>query len=551
MFKNLKIRTKLLVVFIFLTLLAIQIGYVGYYGQQRIIETLDVATNHTTPSIRALFEIKSLVNDISTQTVGFQIPIDEFSREEGSLIGSQKNELISTMDQMDQWIQVYQELALPEAVPLSVEFTDRLQVQQREVIRNSFELLRLKEQQVSNQLLDEATDKLNVSQSTLTTIINDAINEEIALIQRNEKASEQLIDSVSLTNILTGIFTLSLTVILGLVTARSITTPLNQLTAGMNQFIETTEGQSVDQGSNRSIYQKALQDIGTTVQSETIRQDEIGTLANAFNFMTNQISSLVGSLQAAKEEAEEANRLKSKFLSNMSHELRTPLNAIINMAGFVLDGMFGDVNEAQIDALEKTVDSGQHLLSLINDVLDLTKIESGMMNIVFEHVELNSMFDSISATGKGLVKDNDLEFISNIEPNLPQIIGDKRKIRQIFLNLISNSIKYTNEGKVTLEAEEKDDGVLVCVSDTGIGIASEDYDLIFQEFRQAKNTPNNVVSTGLGLPITKQLVEMHGGRIWFESKLGEGSNFYIFLPLTPPKLPNALMINNGVAQGVR
>ena len=246
-------------------------------------------------------------------------------------------------------------------------------------------------------------------------------------------------------------------------------------------------------------------------------------------------------LRQAKESAEEANYLKSKFLSNMSHELRTPLNAIINMTGFVMDGMLGDVNEEQVDALEKTVDSGNHLLSLINDVLDLTKIEAGLMNVVFEPVDLMAVLQGICATGKGLVKEADIELISNLNQDLPQIIGDRRRLRQIFLNLVSNAVKYTKEGSVSIEAFVENQGVHVTVTDTGIGIAPEDFDLIFQEFQQAKTNTGNVASTGLGLPITKQLVDMHDGQIWFESVLEEGSVFHVYLPLVPSNVDNAVM----------
>ena len=276
----------------------------------------------------------------------------------------------------------------------------------------------------------------------------------------------------------------------------------------------------------------------------------MSAVLTGFNDVTNR-KQTEEMLKQAKESAEEANYLKSKFLSNMSHELRTPLNAIINMTGFVMDGMLGEVNEEQVDALEKTVDGGNHLLSLINDVLDLTKIEAGLMNVVFEPVDIKAILQGICSTGKGLVKEANIQLISNLNEDLPQIIGDRRRIRQIFLNLISNAVKYTEKGSVTVDAHVEDQGIAVTVTDTGIGIAPEDFDLIFEEFKQAKTNTGNVASTGLGLPITKQLVEMHDGQIWFESEQGKGSSFHVFLPLVPSNTSNALMFEQNGKSAIK
>ncbi len=272
--------------------------------------------------------------------------------------------------------------------------------------------------------------------------------------------------------------------------------------------------------------------------------------ANLFRFLANQVAVAINNAQlftevnAARQDAETASHLKTQFLSNMSHELRTPLNAIINMTGFVVDGVMGDVNEDQVEALNKTVDSGQHLLSLINDVLDLTKIEAGMMNVIFEEVDMEAVLNSVVSSGKGLVKNKPIDLVAHIPENsLPHVLGDKRRIRQILLNVVSNAVKYTVEGEITVSAEAKEKSVLVSVKDTGVGIAEKDYSRIFETFKQAQNSLDNVVSTGLGLPITKQLVELHGGEIWFESELGKGSTFFVLLPVSPPISENIVVLD--------
>jgi signal transduction histidine kinase len=235
----------------------------------------------------------------------------------------------------------------------------------------------------------------------------------------------------------------------------------------------------------------------------------------------------------ARHQAEQANEIKSHFLASMSHELRTPLNAILNFTGFVADGVFGPINADQADALEKTLDSGTHLLSLINDILDLAKVEAGAMEMFVQEVDISSLLKSTAATAGGLLKNKPVELIVQIEDPLSHIMGDKRRIRQIFLNLVSNAVKYTRTGQITIAARQQQDHLQVFVRDTGIGIAPEDQPLIFETFHQAENGVYNELGTGLGLPIAKYFVEAHGGQIWLESALGHGATFYVTLPLTP------------------
>ena len=252
--------------------------------------------------------------------------------------------------------------------------------------------------------------------------------------------------------------------------------------------------------------------------------------------LANQVSIALHNAQLfnaailARRDAEQANEIKSRFLASMSHELRTPLNAILNFTGFVADGVFGPINEEQADALEKTLDSGGHLLSLINDILDLAKVEAGAMDMFIQEIDMNGLLRGTVATATGLLKNKPIELILEIDKNLPYLYGDKRRLRQILLNLVSNAVKFTKDGQITIAAHRQGDLLQLCVQDTGIGIAPEDQELIFESFHQAENGVSSELGTGLGLPIAKYFVEAHGGRIWLESEVGQGTTFFVMLP---------------------
>lgn len=255
------------------------------------------------------------------------------------------------------------------------------------------------------------------------------------------------------------------------------------------------------------------------------------TLANQIGVAVRN-AQLYREAQEARQEAEEANKTKTRFLANMSHELRTPLNVILNFTEFVADGFFGEINEKQESALRNVLASSEHLLTLINEVLDLTKIEAGMMVLFMEKVDLNAILAAVISMGKGLVKEKPIQLEVNVG-HLPATYGDNRRLRQVFLNILSNAVKFTKNGKVTLTAsfDEPANEIEVSVSDTGIGIAQEDWDKVFESFKQAKHDLTGTVGTGLGMPISKYFVEMHGGKIWFESTIGVGTTFYVRLPL--------------------
>jgi signal transduction histidine kinase len=257
---------------------------------------------------------------------------------------------------------------------------------------------------------------------------------------------------------------------------------------------------------------------------EVANRDELGELAANLNRMNDDLSRLYGEIEAA-------NRHKSEFLANMSHELRTPLNAIIGFADVLAEGMAGDLNEKQVEYVQDILGSGKLLLSLINDILDLSKIEAGRMEL---EVGPFSLRDAL-ANGISMVRERaarrDLRLALKVGEDVGVIEADERKVKQIVFNLLSNAVKFTPPGGcVDVKAGIFDDEVRVCVRDTGVGIAEQDHERIFEEFRQSSQRASDHEGTGLGLALAKRFVELHGGRIWVESAPGNGSAFTFTLP---------------------
>jgi len=238
-------------------------------------------------------------------------------------------------------------------------------------------------------------------------------------------------------------------------------------------------------------------------------------------------------LREKNEQLTAASRAKSEFLASMSHELRTPLNAVIGFSELMLDGIPGEINDEQRECLSDILSSGQHLLNLINDVLDLSKVEAGKINLKPENLDLADIVSEVAGTVRPMLDDNRHELDIRLAEELPQVHADKNRLRQILLNLLSNSIKFTPPGgKLAIEASSEGDWCQVSMIDNGIGIKQEDVGRIFEVFTQVDTLPDKKLEgTGLGLALCKQLVEAYGGKIWVESKYKKGSKFIFTLPL--------------------
>jgi signal transduction histidine kinase len=241
----------------------------------------------------------------------------------------------------------------------------------------------------------------------------------------------------------------------------------------------------------------------------------------------------------AKHAAEAADRIKSAFLATMSHELRTPLNSIIGFTGIILQGLAGPLNNEQHKQMSMVRDSARHLLALINDVLDISKIEAGELTLANEPINLLESVHKIYGLMSPLAERKALTFSLIVDPDLPIMIGDQRRFEQVLMNLINNAIKFTEVGKVTLEVHQAADQLEVTITDTGIGIKPEDLDQLFVAFRQIDSEISRKhEGTGLGLTICRSLVEMMGGRVAVSSVWQQGSVFRVILPLTGKPLLN-------------
>jgi len=253
-------------------------------------------------------------------------------------------------------------------------------------------------------------------------------------------------------------------------------------------------------------------------------RDELGALAANVNQMNDELRRLYRELEAASQH-------KSDFLANMSHELRTPLNAIIGFSQVLRDGMVGEMNAKQVEYLEDILSSGNHLLSLINDVLDLSKVEAGQVALEVAPFSLQDALERGVAMVRERATSDDVQVTLAACSHVDPVSGDERRIRQVIFNLLSNAVKFTPAGgSVDVWATQVNGEVSVSVADTGPGIAGEDLRRIFEEFQQTEAGIEQGEGTGLGLALSKRLVELHGGRIWVDSEPGSGSTFVFTLP---------------------
>jgi signal transduction histidine kinase len=272
---------------------------------------------------------------------------------------------------------------------------------------------------------------------------------------------------------------------------------------------------------------------------EVPNRDEFGSLARRMNEMSGELHQLYDEqrraahqLRALNTQLEQASRAKSDFLASMSHELRTPMNAILGFTEMIRDGLYGEIPPDIQEPVSDIHTCGKQLLGLINNVLDLSKIEAGHMELAPSEYVVEDVVNTVKLSLRALAASKGLELATTVAPDLPLCLGDGKRITQCLMNLAGNALKFTAEGRVEIRVDREGDHLRFAVVDTGIGISADQIEHIFEEFRQADATvTRDFGGTGLGLAITKKLVELHGGRIWAQSEPGKGSTFFFTIPV--------------------
>jgi signal transduction histidine kinase len=348
--------------------------------------------------------------------------------------------------------------------------------------------LRPEAEMLANDLRQEANELANGTR--------ERIDDLIALNARAYESSRNLFIGVA-------IAALILALVLGLVLSWSLIEPIQRINGRLASIASGDFSGHVDVGN----------------------RDELGVLAANVNGMNDELRRLYTELEAAS-------RHKSEFLASMSHELRTPLNAILGFSQVLRDEMFGPVNEKQAEYLDDIVSSGNYLLALINDVLDLSKIEAGQVELDVQPFSVREALERGVVMVRERATEDGVDVALAADPDVDVVEGDERRIKQVIFNLLSNAVKFTPPGgEVDVSAARVNGEVRISVADTGPGIAVEDQERIFEEFQQTEAGIEHREGTGLGLALSKRFVELHGGRIWLESEPGRGSRFVFTLPV--------------------
>jgi len=500
------IHVKLLAAFLIIVGLLIVVGTVG-------LETLS-AVNKRTEELVLLHRKIGAYRQLQHDTTGQLYSVSS------SLLAPDERSLDATLRQLNQF--GYDLDRLEFVAKDEVELLGRVREDYEkfiQVVTRVIELIRAGKVKEGREIQQSEAGPLADRLERLTNeLVNKAEADMVGRVEATEEAymnSKRLVIGFAVGSIL-------LALILGFSISLSIIRPIKQMDERSRQIGQGDFSHRVD----------------------VPNKDELGTLAANLNRMSEELGRLYRQLEAA-------NRHKSEFLANMSHELRTPLNAIIGFSEVLREHMFGELNAKQDEYVHDIHSSGLHLLSLINDILDLAKVEAGRMELSLSTFNVPAALENAITLVRERAARHGVALHVHVDSALDSITADERKFKQVLLNLLSNAVKFTPQGgRVDVRGTYVAEGLQISVADTGIGISSADQAIIFDEFRQVGGDyAGKPEGTGLGLTLARRFVEMHGGRMWVESELKKGSTFSFTVPLSPPASEQLSL--DGIAPGNR
>src|SRR5688572_7097557 len=493
-----KVHAKLLIAFLAITVLLIALGAVGLQ-----------ALNDTNRRAKDLVELqrkiaayRQLQHDTTAQLYSVA----------SALLVHDERTLDATLRQLNQFgydLDRLQFVAKDEVELLAQVRKDYDQF--IKVVSQSVELIRAGKIEAGNQLqIAQANPLAERLERLMNQLVNRAEADMVASIETSEASylhSRWIVIGFAIGSI-------ALALLLGYAISWSIVGPVQQMDW---RFQEIASG-----------------DFSQKVQVPN--QDELGALAANLNKMSAELGQLYRQLEEKSRQLETANKHKSDFLARVSHDLRTPLNSIIGFTRIVVRRMEGQLPALQKENLQKVLISSEHLLNLINGLLDLAKIDAGKMEVSADTFRVEDIINMTTATVEPLLKDGHVRLVRDIASGLPPLKTDRDKLKQILFNLLSNAAKFTEQGEIRVSAVRENGTLKLAVSDTGIGMKKEALEHIFEEFQQAeKTTSSKYGGTGLGLAIVKKFTNLMGGDIAVESEVGKGSKFTITFPMNLPK----------------
>ena len=482
-----RVQTKLLIAFLTMVVLLIVLGAVGL----RVLSGVNDQTNELITLQRKITAYRQVQHDTTNQLYGIST----------ALLSSDARMLDSALRQLNKLgydLDRLQFVARDEADLLGQvrhEYGRFIEVNNRfaELIRSG------RGAEATKLQLEEAAPLADRLERLTNQLVNIAEADMVNAID----ATEQAYRTSQLAVIAFALGSILLALGLGYVISWSLIEPVKEIEARLRHI--------------------AAGDF--TQRVHVANRDELSILAANVNRTSEELGRLYGQLEAAS-------RHKSEFLANTSHELRTPLNAILGYTELIQDNIYGEVPARIREVLERVQSNGRHLLGLINDVLDISKIEAGQLTLAMTDYSMKQVVHTVVTAVEGLAAEKNLLLKAKVADDLPLGRGDERRITQALLNLLGNAIKFTETGEVAVQAAAADGAFRVAVIDTGPGIAAEDHSRIFEEFQQVDSSSTRKKGgTGLGLSISKKIIELHGGRIWVESELGRGTVFYFTLPV--------------------